>query len=80
MSENELKHNMKVVLDKLTKKNYVMNGHSNINDKIKELIEQNGSINYDDFDYICSYKSEVYGPFGATFEIEKIHKVSKKLI
>lgn len=80
MLEKELKHNMKIVLDKLTKKNYVIHGHININDKIKELIEENGSINYNDYDYVCSYKSEVYGPFGATLEIEKIHKVSKKLI
>lgn len=78
MLENDINKNINIILNKIKKNNYLLLGNSNINDKIKELILQNGSINYDDYDYFCSYKSEVYGSSGATFEIEKIYKVSKK--
>jgi hypothetical protein len=79
MSNADLDNNITIILDKIKKSNYVMFGNSNINEKIKELIKQNGTINYDDYDYTCSYKPEVYGPCGATLEIDKIHKVPKKL-
>jgi hypothetical protein len=79
ISKNDLENNITIILNKIKKSNYIMFGHSNINEKIKELIKQNGTINYDDYDYTCSYKSEVYGPCGATLEIDKIYKVAKKL-
>lgn len=75
MTDN-IKDNFMTILNKIKKKHSVI-GQSNINDKIKHLIEQNGQIDYENYDYDCSYKTLIYGPCGATIEIDKIYKVPK---
>ena len=76
MSDEDYNKNITIILNKIKKNNNVFLGQ-NINAKIADLIKNNGSINYEDYDYQCSYKTEVYGSSGAIFEIDKIHKVPK---
>lgn len=76
MTDNS-KKNFTIVLEKINKKYGIM-GQTNINHKINDLIKKNGQINYDDFDYECSYKTFSYGPCGATVEIDEINKIPNK--
>jgi hypothetical protein len=74
---NNFNDNFTIIFNKIYKKCGFI-GQTNINEKIKKLIEQHGQINYEVYDYECSYKTLAYGPCGATIEIDEIYKIPKK--
>ena len=77
MDNKMLNKNISIILNKIKEKNDILVEHSNINEKIMNLIKCNGSIDYDKHDYECSYKTEIYGPFGVSIELDKIHILQK---
>ena len=45
---------------------------TNLNDKINEFIENNENIEYENYEYECSYKVEFYGHSGVSIDIDRI--------